>query len=119
MSPTLTFPTLPDGGRAVGAPARAGERLLVADVELSRSGPADPVRPTAAETLAEHVARLGPRPAGTPELVDVVQRSGLVGHGGAHVPAALKWRAAAAGRGPLTVVANAAESEPVAAKDGT
>ncbi|MBU4336856.1 MAG: hypothetical protein KJ548_09800 [Actinobacteria bacterium] len=119
MSPTLTFPTLPDGGRSVGAPARTGERLLLADVELPRGGPADPVRPRASETLAEHVTRLGPRPAGTPDLIDVVERAGLVGHGGAHVPAAIKWRAAATGRGPLTVVADAAESEPVAAKDGT
>ena len=117
MIEVAAFPTLP--GRAIGAHAGSTERLLLSDVRLRRSGPADPVRPVAAQSLQEHVARLGPRPLGGPGLVDLVQHAGLVGHGGAHVPAAVKWRALSAGDGPLTLVANAAESEPVAGKDGT
>lgn len=119
MTTALAFPTLPGDGGTVGAPAQPGERLLLADVPLACAGPADPVRPVPAETWSEHVDRLGPRPVGTPALLDVMHRAGLLGHGGAHVPVALKWRSTAAGRGPLTVVANGAESEPVAAKDGT
>lgn len=119
MTPTVTFPILPGPGRAVGAPALSTERLLLADVHLRRSGPADPAQPVAAETFEEHLGRLGPRPVGDGRLVDVVEHAGLTGYGGGHVPAALKWRALAAGRGPLTVVANGAESEPVAGKDGT
>lgn len=117
MNALVTFPTLPAG--AVGAPADGACRLLLRDVRLRPSGPADPVHPVAAEPLAVHLDRLGPRPLGDPGLVDLIERTGLTGHGGAHVPAALRWRALAAGAGPLTVVANGAESEPVAGKDGT
>lgn len=117
MTPVVEFPTLPGG--TVGASAGSTQRLLLSDVHLPRSGPADPVRPVAAESIEQHLARLGPRPLGDPGLVELVRSSGLVGHGGAHVPAALKWQALASGDGPLTLVANAAESEPVAAKDGT
>lgn len=70
-----------------------------------------------AESFAAHVARLGARPVGGPGLVDAA--AGLTGHGGAHVPVTAKWRRTAAGRGPLTVVANGAESEPWSAKDAT
>lgn len=117
MSGLLTFPTLPAG--TVGAPADGAHRLLLRDVRLHPSGPADPLHPVPAEPLSVHLDRLGPRPLGDPGLVDVLERAGLTGHGGAHVPAALRWRALAAGVGPLTVVANGAESEPVAGKDGT
>lgn len=117
MSGLTTFPMLPGG--TVGAPADGAHRLLLRDVRLRPSGPADPVHPVAAEPLAVHLDRLGPRPLGDPGLVDLLERTGLTGHGGAHVPAALRWRALAAGVGPLTVVANGAESEPVAGKDGT
>lgn len=117
MIGVAAFPTLP--GRTIGAETRGTERLLLSDVHLHRTGPADPARPVAPESLERHLARLGPRPLGGPGLVELVQRAGLVGHGGAHVPAALKWRGLATGDGPLTLVANAAESEPVAGKDGT
>jgi len=117
MTGIATFPRLP--GRRIGAPGGQADRLLLSDVHLRRSGPADPVRHVPAESFVEHLTRLGPRPLGGPGLVDLVQGSGLLGHGGAHVPAAVKWRALAAGDGPLTLVANAAESEPVAGKDGT
>ena len=71
------------------------------------------------EHLVAHRARMGPRPAGGPGLVTVVADAGLTGHGGAHVPMALKWRSAARANGLLTVVANGAESEPLSAKDAT
>lgn len=100
-------------------PAGTAERLLLADVRLALGGPADPVHAAPAEPLAGHLDRVGPRPAGTRDVVALLEDSGLTGHGGAHVPAALKWRAALAGTGQLTVVANGAESEPLAGKDGT
>lgn len=101
------------------SPVREAERLLLADVRLALDGPADPVHAAPAEPLAGHLDRFGPRPAGTRDVVTLLEDAGLTGHGGAHVPAALKWRSALAGTGPLTVVANGAESEPLAGKDGT
>jgi NADH:ubiquinone oxidoreductase subunit F (NADH-binding) len=62
---------------------------------------------------------VGPRPTGGVDLVEALDLAGLTGHGGAHFPTAVKWRAALARTGSLTVVANGAESEPLAAKDGT
>ena len=93
--------------------------LLLHDVRLARTGPAEPWVPSAAEHLAEHTARIGQRPAGTATLIDALDEAGLTGHGGAHVPTTAKWRSALAGGGPLTVAANGAESEPLSAKDAT
>ncbi len=114
---TLMLP-MTEERRSLHAAGRA-PGLLLADTRLRRSGPADPLGTLLTEDLAEHRARLGERPRGTVDLLDVVDRAGLTGHGGAHVPAALKWRSVLRGHGPLTVVANGAESEPIAAKDGT
>ena len=111
MTDTTTFPEV--GTRVRGA------RVLLSDVVLDAHGPADPTGHARAESLTAHLDRVGPRPTGTPALVEVLDRAGLSGHGGAHVPAASKWRRVLAGDGHLTVVANGAESEPVAAKDGT
>ncbi len=116
MNETLLTP-FPSGTPGSGTARDA--RLLLSDVVLAPVGPADPAHPAPVETLAEHRDRLGERPKGSPLLFDVLEQSGLTGHGGAHVPAALKWRRTMERRGPLTVVANGAESEPVAAKDGT
>ncbi|WP_421740833.1 NADH-ubiquinone oxidoreductase-F iron-sulfur binding region domain-containing protein [Cellulomonas sp.] len=102
-------------GAARGTPSR----LLLAPTTLLRTGPADPVRPGPVESATEHEARLGPRPDGSAAVLEDVERGGLHGHGGAHVPTALRWRRALREQGPLIVVANGAESEPVSAKDGT
>ena len=98
-------------------------RLLIADSALWPIGGADP-RPgpfgeAAVETFAAHRDRLGRRPRGTVDQIERLAEVGLTGCGGGHVPVAVKWRAAAEATGPLTVVANAAESEPLAGKDGT
>ncbi len=114
---TLLMPVV--AGRSPASFAGRAPGLLLADTRLRRSGPADPVGTFLTEDLAEHGARFGPRPRGTTDLLDVVDQAGLTGHGGAHVPAALKWRSVLRGQGPLTVIANGAESEPVAGKDGT
>ncbi|WP_372593449.1 NADH-ubiquinone oxidoreductase-F iron-sulfur binding region domain-containing protein [Actinotalea sp.] len=114
MSETQLVPS-----RRADAPDGVRPRLLLSDVLLASGGPADPAGQTPTEDARAHEERLGPRPFGTPALVDVLEAAGLTGQGGAHVPAAAKWRRALAGTGPLTVVANGAESEPVAAKDGT
>jgi NADH:ubiquinone oxidoreductase subunit F (NADH-binding) len=53
-----------------------------------------------------------------PGLIDWIEQSGLVGHGGAWFPVATKWRSV---RGRLlnrpVVVANGAEGEPLSSKD--
>jgi NADH:ubiquinone oxidoreductase subunit F (NADH-binding) len=72
------------------------------------------------ETYAAHVARLGPVPAGTPALIDTIERSNLRGKGGAGFPAATKWRAVATQRtGSPVVLANGGEGEPLSRKDRT
>ena len=93
--------------------------LLLHPVRLDRSGPAVPWERAATELLDDVLDDVGPRPRGTAELLGVIERHGLTGHGGAHVPTAVKWRRAVHTRGPLTVVANGAESEPLSAKDST
>jgi NADH:ubiquinone oxidoreductase subunit F (NADH-binding) len=50
-------------------------------------------------------------------LIEVVERSGLTGRGGAGFPAGRKMRSVAAGRGRAVVVANGAEGEPASSKD--
>lgn len=50
-------------------------------------------------------------------LIDVVERSGLTGKGGAGFPLARKLRSVAAGAGPAVVVANGCEGEPASRKD--
>jgi len=73
-----------------------------------------------AERFADHERRLGRRPIGGEWLLDVMQRSGLRGRGGAWFPTHRKWRGvarAAQQRGPATVVVNASEGEPLSAKD--
>ena len=50
-------------------------------------------------------------------LVDLVERAGLRGRGGAAFPMATKLRAVRAARGSAIVVANGCESEPISAKD--
>lgn len=94
--------------------------LIPGTVVVSRTGPAVPVA-SAPSVVPEawecHRQRLGPRPAGGPWLLDAATE--LLGCGGGFFPAARKWRAALAEGGPVTVVANAAESEPLSAKDAT
>ena len=77
---------------------------------------------TRALTLDEHAGRHGPvadahhRGAA---LIDEVAAAGLRGRGGAAFPTAVKLRAVAARRGRRAIVVNAAEGEPLSAKDRT
>src|SRR5439155_1399185 len=87
----------------------AGRRSPVSAVELPRL-----LRSGA--TLEEHLEAHGPLPA-EPDLIDACARAGLRGRGGALFPAAVKLQAVASGRGARTVVVNAAEGEPMSAKD--
>jgi NADH:ubiquinone oxidoreductase subunit F (NADH-binding) len=88
------------------------------------------VRPQGAMTLADHLAIHGRMPPvrgrrrrrdreHAAALIDEIERSGLLGHGGAAFPTATKLRAVAGGRGHAIVVANGAEGEPASLKDRT
>jgi NADH:ubiquinone oxidoreductase subunit F (NADH-binding) len=72
-------------------------------------------------SLAGHLARYGPPPAGLgrrqrESLIAEVGRAGLTGRGGAGYPTARKLATVATGRAPA-VVANGTEGEPASAKD--
>ena len=69
-------------------------------------------------TLADHRAVHGPLPrVAGPELIELIERSGLRGRGGADFPTAIKLRSVAERRGASTVVINGSETEPASAKD--
>jgi len=75
--------------------------------------------------LDEHERLYGPTPLrGRPRgrraakgLIDLVERSGLTGRGGAGFPTARKMRSVASRSGPAVVIANGAEGEPASVKD--
>lgn len=75
-------------------------------------------------SLAGHLRQFGPPPLGgargreRPErLIDLVERAGLTGRGGAGFPTGRKMRSVVAGGGATVVVANGAEGEPASSKD--
>ncbi len=119
----MTPPGAPPGRHLRPAPEPAsGPELLPAAVAVSRTGPASPVPGAGTvgpEPWPEHCRRRGARPRGDRWLVEAADAADLRGCGGAFFPAARKWRGALAGRGPVTVVVNAAESETLSAKDAT
>lgn len=94
-----------------------GSELPVARLlqDLGRAG-----RPA---SLAEHHRRFGVLPPGAVRrggdraLLEEVERSGLLGRGGAGFPTGRKMRTVAASGKPTVVVANGMEGEPAAAKD--
>ncbi len=75
--------------------------------------------------LDEHERLYGPTPLrGRPRgrsaaksLIDLVERSGLTGRGGAGFPTARKLHSVASRSGPAVVIANGAEGEPASVKD--
>ncbi|MGE5134761.1 MAG: NADH-ubiquinone oxidoreductase-F iron-sulfur binding region domain-containing protein [Gemmatimonadota bacterium] len=75
-------------------------------------------------SLPGHLRQFGPLPLGgytgreRPErLIELIERSGLTGRGGAGFPTGRKMRSVVAGSGPAVVVANGAEGEPASSKD--
>lgn len=72
----------------------------------------------AAMSLAEHERVHGLLPAHAPaDLIELIERSGLRGRGGADFPTARKLRAVARTRRASAVVVNGSETEPASAKD--
>jgi NADH:ubiquinone oxidoreductase subunit F (NADH-binding) len=73
------------------------------------------------ESIDDHLARLGRLPSGRPAaVIPMMESSGLVGRGGAGFPVGRKWRSVAErSGGSATVLVNAAEGEPLSAKDRT
>jgi NADH:ubiquinone oxidoreductase subunit F (NADH-binding) len=65
----------------------------------------------------EHLAIHGEPPAGDARLLAAAADAGLRGRGGASFPTGAKLRSVAARRGPRSVLVNAAEGEPLSAKD--
>ena len=91
-----------------GAPT-TGARLL-----------AGPPLSAGAESFHDHRLRLGRLPDSARGLIPTLDRSGLLGRGGAAFPVARKWSAVArAGGGDAIVLVNGAEGEPLSAKDRT
>lgn len=81
-------------------------------------------------TIVEHLAVHGPLPTvrgggrrhdrdRAARTIEEIERSGLLGHGGAAFPLATKMRAVAGARGRAVVVVNATEGEPASLKDRT
>src|ERR1700688_2826725 len=81
---------------------------------------AGPPSSAGAESFRDHTRRLGHRPRGDRALIDTLEKSGLVGRGGASFPVGVKWRTVAGrARGRAVVIANGAEGEPLSRKDRT
>jgi NADH:ubiquinone oxidoreductase subunit F (NADH-binding) len=69
-------------------------------------------------TLIEHEHMHGPLPnLASQRLIEMVERSGLRGRGGADFPTAVKLRAVASRRRAAAVVVNGSETEPASGKD--
>jgi len=82
---------------------------------------AGPAMAAGAESLPDHLGRLGPIPRGAVrDLIPALEGAGLRGRGGAGFPVGTKWRGVAERwTGEAVVVANGAEGEPASAKDRT
>jgi NADH:ubiquinone oxidoreductase subunit F (NADH-binding) len=99
-----------------------GSGLLLERVRIARAGSADRLDgldERRRESWADHLSRVGPRPAGAPWLVEALEESALTGYGGGHFPVGRKWRSLLKTSRVSTVVVNGAESESLSAKDAT
>jgi NADH:ubiquinone oxidoreductase subunit F (NADH-binding) len=73
-----------------------------------------------AESLVDHLARLGPLPSPSDDVIPTVEASALLGRGGGAFPVGRKWRTVAElGAGDARLLVNGAEGEPLSAKDRT
>jgi NADH:ubiquinone oxidoreductase subunit F (NADH-binding) len=102
----VTSTALTDEGRVFGS--RSLPRLLRG---LDSDG--------TAVNLARHLTLWGPTPLPGRGFLDVLDASGVSGHGGAAFPVGAKWRAVHDGGARPVVVANCAEGEPASFKDAT
>jgi hypothetical protein len=115
---SASSPATPHDPATTGPQAAALPRLLAG------------IPPEGAMTLEDHLAVHGAPPSARGRgrrqdreraelLIAEIERSGLLGRGGAAFPTAVKMRAVAASRGRAIVVVNAAEGEPASLKDRT
>jgi NADH:ubiquinone oxidoreductase subunit F (NADH-binding) len=117
-------PQTPDGARPLPAgPRRAVASPLYLPPQRRLPRLLAGLRYDRPASLLDHERCYGPLSLGEragrgrPGLIDVVERSGLTGRGGAGFPAGRKMRSVASRRGPAVVVANGAEGEPASGKD--
>jgi NADH:ubiquinone oxidoreductase subunit F (NADH-binding) len=68
-------------------------------------------------TVIEHLRTLGPLPAHGPEVIGLIETSGLRGRGGAAFRTARKLAAVGSRPGRRVVIANGTEGEPLSGKD--
>jgi NADH:ubiquinone oxidoreductase subunit F (NADH-binding) len=110
----------PTIGQGTAAHATAGDVTGRADVSSPPVAARRLVALFGTGSLAGHRQRFGPLPdVSGPGVIDLVERAGLRGRGGAGFPTARKLRAVVGGARQAVVLANGCEGEPVNAKDRT
>lgn len=104
----------------LAAPSR--ESLLLDGAIVRFAADSDVAFGAARHDLTAHEQRWGNRHAreiSSARLPEMIERAGLTGRGGAHFPVVRKWRSTLDAGPGGTLVVNAAEGEPAAAKDAT
>ena len=81
-----------------GRPGGERAALLLHEIRLDRSRPAEPRGPGAVGHLDQHTGRVGPWPQGAAGLVGAIDAAALTGRGGVHRPVAAAWRTAVRAR---------------------
>lgn len=126
ITATLTTPSVTSPMSTHAWPAdlavRSPESLLLDGAIVRFASGSDVAFDAAQHDLTAHEQRWGNRHARevtSAHLPEIIERAGLTGRGGAHFPVARKWRSTLDAGPGGTLVVNAAEGEPAAAKDAT
>jgi NADH:ubiquinone oxidoreductase subunit F (NADH-binding) len=133
VAQTPAAPAAPEAPRGTGAPNGTGAQPVQPGAPTGGAGTTEPrllagwLATGRSDTLADHLRRHGELPRddfagrrGAAALLEIVDRSGLRGRGGAGFPTARKLAAVAeatSGRRRAVVVANGCEGDPTSRKD--